>query len=77
VTNPIVTLSSFGGGGLIPNGFTFQLTVPVGITYLILASTDLQTWTPIATNVATNGSIVFTDPAATNFGSQFYRAMVP
>ena len=77
VTNPIVTLSLFGGGGLTPNGFTFQLSVPVGITYVILASTDLQTWTPIATNVATNGNVVFTDTAATNYPCRFYRAMVP
>jgi hypothetical protein len=42
-----------------------------------LASTDLQAWTPIATNVTTTGSVVFTDIVATNYSSRFYRAMVP
>jgi hypothetical protein len=77
VTNPVVALSLPGGGGLNSNGFTIQLSLPVGITYVILASSNLQAWTPIATNVATNGSVVFTDPAATNVGNQFYRAIVP
>jgi len=77
VTIPVVTLSLPSAGGLTASGFTFQLSAPVGITYVVLASSDLQSWTPIATNVTTNGVVVFTDPAATNFGSQFYRAVVP
>jgi hypothetical protein len=75
VTNPGVTLSLSGGAGMTPNGFTFQLSLPVGCTYIILASTDFQAWTPIATNFATNESVVFTDPAAANYRSRFYRAM--
>ena len=36
----------------LANGaFQFQLTGPVGSNYVIQASTDLTTWTPIATNV--------------------------
>jgi 2-hydroxy-3-keto-5-methylthiopentenyl-1-phosphate phosphatase len=76
VTNPDVTLSLSGNAGMTPNGFTFQLSVPVGCMYVILASTDFQAWTPIATNVATTGSIVFTDTAAANYRSRFYRAIV-
>jgi hypothetical protein len=76
VTNPAVTLSLPNGAGMAADGFTFQLSVPVESTYVILASTDLQTWTPIATNVATTGSVVFTDTAAASYPNRFYRAMV-
>jgi hypothetical protein len=58
------------------NGFTFQLSVSVGQTYVILATTNLQDWTPISTNVALTGNVVVTDPAATNCSRRFYRAMV-
>jgi hypothetical protein len=77
VTNPMVILSLPTGGGMTPGWFTFQLSLPMRATYVILASTDLQAWTPIATNVATLGSVVFTDSAATNYPCRFYRAMIP
>jgi hypothetical protein len=70
------TPPSFDSAGMTPNGFAFQLSVPVGCTYVILATTNLQDWTPISTNVALTGSVVVTDPAATNCSRQFYRAMV-
>ena len=81
VTSAEATLTvippSFGSAGMTPHGFTLQLSVPAGQTYVILASTNLQDWTPIYTNVsALTGSIVFTDPAATNCDKRFYRAMV-
>ena len=77
VTNPVVTLSPFGGGGRISNGFALQFSVPVGLTCVIQASTDLQTWTPVATNVVATGSVLFTDTVATNYHSRFYRVVVP
>ncbi|HXR05519.1 MAG TPA: immunoglobulin domain-containing protein, partial [Verrucomicrobiae bacterium] len=76
VTNPVVILSPASGGGLPPNGFTFQLSLPTGLTYVILVSTDFQVWTPIATNLATSGSVIFTDTAAADYPTRFYRAMV-
>ncbi len=76
VTNPNVTLYPAVGAGTVSNGFSFQFSVPVGYTYVILASTDFQTWTPIATNVVTIESNVFTDIAATNNLNRFYRAML-
>jgi hypothetical protein len=76
VTNPDVTLSIPNGAGMTSNGFTFQLSVPVGSTYVILASADLQTWTPIATNVAATASIVFTDTAAASYTNRWYQAIV-
>jgi hypothetical protein len=77
VTPPVLILSLSGVGGMTSNGFTFQLSVPVGCTYIILASTNLQDWTPIYTNVAASGSVVLTDTAATNYNNRFYKALVP
>jgi hypothetical protein len=78
VTNPVITLSATGGAGMgmTPSGFAIQLSVPVGYTYVVLASTDLQNWTPITTNVAVSASETITDASATNYTSRYYRAMV-
>ena len=59
-----------------PAGFAFQLSVPAGYTCVIMASTDCQSWTPIATNVTTTGTVSYSDPAATNYPQRFYRAVV-
>jgi hypothetical protein len=77
VANPNVALSVASGAGRSPAGFTFQFSAPIEVTCVILASTDLQAWTPIATNVATNGSTSFTDNAAANYRDRFYRVLVP
>ena len=77
VTNPVPVIGSvLGDATLTPNGFAFQASMPVGHTYIVFATPDLQTWTPIATNVATSASISFTDPAATNAPMRFYRILV-
>jgi hypothetical protein len=77
VTNPAPPAPpTIGAAGMTTNGFTFQLSVSVGLTYVILATTNLQDWTPISTNVALTGNVVITDPAATNCSRHFYRAMV-
>jgi hypothetical protein len=78
VTNPVITLSATGGAGMgmTSSGFGFQLSVPLGCTYIIQASTDLQSWTPIATNLATSASMEITDSTATNLNERFYRAVV-
>ena len=76
VTNPAITLSLSAGEGMTSSGFTFQFSVPVGFTYVILASTNNQDWTAIATNVALTASVVFTDTSAAGYSSRFYRATV-
>ena len=70
------TPPSFGSAGMTRNGFTFQLAVPVGCTYVILATTNLQDWIPVSTNVALTGSVAFADTSATNNPMRFYRALV-
>lgn len=76
VTNPIVNLSVPTGGGMTTNGFAFQFPVPIGATYVILASTDLQVWTPVATNVALTGINLFTDASATNYTGRYYQVVI-
>jgi hypothetical protein len=76
VTNPAITLSLSAGEGMTSSGFTFQFSVPVGFTYVILASTNNQDWTAIATNIALTASVVFTDTSAAGYSSRFYRATV-
>jgi hypothetical protein len=77
VTNPAPPAPpSMGAAGMTTNGFTFQLSVSVGQTYVILATTNLQDWAPISTNVALTGDAVITDPATTNYTRRFYRVMV-
>jgi hypothetical protein len=61
---------------MIAGGFTLNLSVPANSTYTIEASTDLQTWTSLTTNVTVSGIVVFTDTAAANYPSRFYRAAV-
>ena len=48
-----------------------------GQTYVLLASTNLVNWVPVATNIAPSGIFEMTDPDAANFRSRFYRALAP
>ena len=61
---------------LVSKGFTIQLSAPAGSTVVIEASSDLVHWIPISTNSAPNGSVSYTDTAATNLPARYYRAMV-
>jgi uncharacterized repeat protein (TIGR01451 family) len=47
-----------------------------GLTYVVQASTNLTTWTPVATNTLPgSGLFKFVDADAPNFGHRFYRAV--
>jgi hypothetical protein len=69
------SLSVISGPATNPGCFTFGFSFPAGSNYVILASTDLQSWSPIATNTATSNTVVFTDTSASNYPQRFYRAM--
>jgi hypothetical protein len=73
VGNLAVTLTTATSSIPDSTGFTFQFSVPPGFTYVIMASTDLVKWAPIATNVADANTVLFTDRAASKFPSRFYR----
>ena len=78
VTTSVITLTTINGTSpTTSGGYAFQITLPAGSTYVVLACSDLQNWIPIATNVAATGSIVFTDVFATNYNARFYRALLP
>jgi hypothetical protein len=77
VTNPVITLSTSGVGmGMTPAGFGFQLSIPAGSTYVVLASTDMINWIPISTNVATAATTAITDATAAKYTRRFYRAQL-
>jgi subtilisin-like proprotein convertase family protein len=73
-----------------PSGQPIQLSPPVllgdgsvqlslqsqsGKTYIIEASPDLQTWTPILTNTPSGSLWNFMDPGAATSPSRYYRAV--
>ena len=60
-----------------PDGsFQFTLEGLAGRTNEIQVSSDLSAWAPLATVINTNGTLVFTDPAAASFEKRFYRAFL-
>jgi uncharacterized delta-60 repeat protein len=56
------------------NGFQFQLSGPLGVSYVIQANTNLTTtnWVPLFTNTS---PFTFIDAGASNHVRRFYRAM--
>ena len=59
----------------LPNGqFQFRVSGTSGEQYVIEASTDFTTWTPLLTNTATLYD--YTDPGAGSFSSRIYRAVL-
>lgn len=79
VTNPVITMTVGSGNsvGMTTAGFGFELSLPMGCTYVIDASVNLRDWTPIATNVAATGTITFIDPVAVGMPWRYYRAYIP
>jgi hypothetical protein len=74
-----VTLSadpSLGLGMDPVAGFSLGFGAPVGHTYVVLATSDLVNWQPIATNSVTSSSVVFTDSDAVNYPNRNYRVVV-
>ena len=53
-----------------------DVTGPSGSNVVIQASTDLQTWTPLQTNLFGSGPLYFSDPQSTNNVQRFYRAQL-
>ena len=71
----VPVVPTFSGVTITNSQTQFTLTGDAGMSYRILASTNLTTWTVLATtNAASNGTIKFTDTAATNYSSRYYRA---
>lgn len=64
----------------LPGGFQFDFTANPGLTYVIEGSTSQGSPAPfvtLATNVATNGVMTFTDPASNTRSNRAYRVFRP
>jgi uncharacterized repeat protein (TIGR03803 family) len=76
-SNALVLLNNLALGSSGFNGAQFQLQLigSAGGAYILQGSTNLKTWTPLFTNVATNGFISLTDSNAASLSHRFYRAV--
>ncbi len=75
ITAPKLSLGASPAPGT--NGFSFNLQVTSGLNVSIQFSSDLKNWTTLTNFTATNSTLTFRDPAATNSSRRFYRAVVP
>jgi hypothetical protein len=55
-------------------GFKVQFSGPTGSNLVIQASSDMQHWTDVYTNVVTAGTVTFTDAVAKTVSGRYYRA---
>jgi hypothetical protein len=69
----ITTNAAFG---FTDGVFGFDMTGPSGSNVVIQASTDLQTWIPLQTNLLGSGLLYFSDPQSTTNVQRFYRAQL-
>jgi hypothetical protein len=59
------------------NGLVFNLLLSTGLNGQIEVSSNLATWSPLASFTGTNATLTFQDPAATNSSRRYYRAIIP
>ena len=75
-TLPPAIISTRAAFGFANGVFGFDVTGPSGSNVVIQASTDLQTWLPLQTNLLGSGPIYFFDPQSTTNNQRFYRAEI-
>ena len=63
----------FTSQGFVSNGFQLGLAGVTGSNYVLQATTNFSTWTPISTNTAVTSPFNMIDPGASNFPYRFYR----
>jgi hypothetical protein len=69
----ITTDAAFG----FTNGvFGFDVSGPPGSNVVVQASTNLQTWFPLQTNLLGSGLLYFSDPQSPANVQRFYRAQL-
>ena len=66
-----------GGGTVLPTGgFQFTASGGMGCTISFQASTNLVDWVSLTNVSVTTATVQLTDPAASNHGQRFYRAVL-
>jgi uncharacterized repeat protein (TIGR03806 family) len=70
VKQPQITSATFSDGI-----FQVQFVGAAVSNYVLLASTNLVLWTPVATNPATTNALNFVDPHSSNYPYRFYRML--
>jgi hypothetical protein len=74
---PTPLLINTGAAFGFANGvFGFNLIGPSGSNVVIQASTDLQTWIPLQTNLLGSGPLYFSDPQSATNVQRFYRTQL-
>jgi len=71
---PAVTAVPTQTGMVANKGFKLQFSGPTGSNLVVQATSDMKSWTSLSTNVIVNGSVTYTDAAATTVSCRFYRA---
>jgi hypothetical protein len=64
------------GPGLTNGHFAFTVSGSSGASVEILASTNLQSWSPLVTNTLVGGTNYFSDPQSADANGRFYRALL-
>jgi len=59
---------------IVSNQFGFHLSGSPGSSFVVETSTNLQTWTPLTTNLFGTNGFLFIDPAAATAPARYYRA---
>jgi hypothetical protein len=72
-----VIITNNGTFGFTNDVFGFNVSGSSGSYVVIQASTDLQTWVPLRTNLLGSGLLYFSDPQWTNYPGRFYRLRSP
>jgi hypothetical protein len=76
VPTPLAIVTTNAAFGFTNGVFGFDVTGPSGSNVVIQASTDLQTWIPLQTNLLGSGLLYFSDPQSTTNVRRFYRAQL-
>ena len=76
VPTPLVITTTGAAFGFTNGAFGFNFIGPSGSNVVIQASTELQTWIPLQTNLLGTGPLYFSDPQSTNNVQRFYRVQL-
>jgi hypothetical protein len=72
----LVIITTNAAFGFTDGVFGFDVSCPSGSNVVIQASTDLQTWIPLQTNLLGSGPLHFSDAQSSANPRRFYRAQL-